>query len=136
MSSKIKILGNRDNLYCESAIHAERVCLDLSGSGLRIGKRVSIRHDVVIYTHSHPFEKSNWRELPPVTSDQETVIDDYAFIGVKSIVLPSCKRIGKHSVVGAGSVVLCDIPDYEIWAGNPAKKIGDVDGENSSGRAV
>ena len=30
--------------------------------------------------------------------------------------------IGVGAVVGAGSVVTHDIPPYEIWAGNPAKK--------------
>ena len=29
--------------------------------------------------------------------------------------------IGKNSVVGAGSVVTKDVPDGEIWVGNPAK---------------
>ena len=34
-----------------------------------------------------------------------------------------CKSvtIGVHSVVGAGSVVTKDIPDYEVWCGVPAK---------------
>ena len=31
--------------------------------------------------------------------------------------------IGKGSVVGAGSVVTRDVPDGEIWAGNPAQFI-------------
>lgn len=31
--------------------------------------------------------------------------------------------IGVGAVVGAGSVVTHDIPPYEIWAGNPAKKL-------------
>ncbi|MEO5328826.1 MAG: hypothetical protein H7829_11355 [Magnetococcus sp. THC-1_WYH] len=28
--------------------------------------------------------------------------------------------IGRNSMVGMGSVVLCNIPDYELWVGNPA----------------
>lgn len=31
--------------------------------------------------------------------------------------------IGKFSVIGAGSVVTKDVPDKEIWAGNPARFI-------------
>lgn len=46
-----------------------------------------------------------------------------AFIGAEVIVLKGV-TIGKHSVVGAGSVVTKNVPDYEIWAGNPAKYIG------------
>jgi acetyltransferase-like isoleucine patch superfamily enzyme len=32
-------------------------------------------------------------------------------------------RVGKHCVVGAGSVVTKDVPDYSLVAGNPAKPI-------------
>jgi acetyltransferase-like isoleucine patch superfamily enzyme len=31
--------------------------------------------------------------------------------------------IGDKSVIAAGSVVVCNIPPYEIWGGNPAKFI-------------
>ena len=34
--------------------------------------------------------------------------------------------------MGAGSVVTHDIPPYEIWAGNPAKKIRDRFDEETS----
>ena len=47
------------------------------------------------------------------------LIKEGAFIGAQSIILKGV-TIGKHSVVGAGSVVTKDIPDGEIWGGNPA----------------
>jgi acetyltransferase-like isoleucine patch superfamily enzyme len=50
-------------------------------------------------------------------------IKEGAFIGAHAIILKNV-TVGKHSVVGAGSVVTKDIPDGEIWAGNPAKKCG------------
>ncbi len=50
-------------------------------------------------------------------------IDDDVWIGARVIVLPGCKHIGKGVVIGAGSVVTKDIPDYAIVAGNPAKII-------------
>ena len=31
--------------------------------------------------------------------------------------------IGDNAVIGAGSIVNCDIPPGEIWAGNPARFI-------------
>lgn len=43
-----------------------------------------------------------------------------AFICAETIILKGV-TIGEMSVVGAGSVVTHDIPDYEIWAGNPAR---------------
>jgi maltose O-acetyltransferase len=47
-----------------------------------------------------------------------------SFIGVGAIVLDGV-TVGANSVVGAGSVVTHDVPDNEVWAGNPARKIGD-----------
>lgn len=45
------------------------------------------------------------------------------WIGARVIVLPGCKRIGAHSIIGAGAVVTHDVPDYAIVGGNPAKII-------------
>jgi len=47
-------------------------------------------------------------------------IDDHAWIGHGVIVLPGV-RVGCHAIIGAGAVVVEDIPDYAIAVGNPAK---------------
>ncbi len=49
-----------------------------------------------------------------------------SFIGGHSILLKGV-NVGKEAVIGAGSVVTKNIPDAEIWGGNPAKFIGCVD---------
>lgn len=51
--------------------------------------------------------------------DKPVKIGDYVFIGTRSIILKGV-TIGDKSIIGAGSVVSCDIPEGEIWAGNPA----------------
>lgn len=45
-----------------------------------------------------------------------------SFIGTKSVILPNV-RIGKACVIGAGSVVVSDIPDYAVAVGSPARVI-------------
>lgn len=45
------------------------------------------------------------------------------WIGSRAIILPGCKRIGAHSIIGAGAVVTKDVPNYAIVGGNPAKVI-------------
>lgn len=48
-----------------------------------------------------------------------------ATLFVNSVVLPGV-TIGENAVVAAGAVVTKDVPDFEVWAGVPAKKVGDV----------
>ena len=39
------------------------------------------------------------------------------------MILPGCKHIGKCVIIGAGSVVTKDFPDYAIVGGNSARVI-------------
>jgi acetyltransferase-like isoleucine patch superfamily enzyme len=55
-------------------------------------------------------------------------IKDGARIGVSCVFFPMI-TVGKHAVVGAGSVVTKDVPDYTIAFGNPASRKGSVDPE-------
>lgn len=48
-----------------------------------------------------------------------------AYIGMNTLIIKPV-TIGENAIVGAGSVVTHDIPDNEIWAGNPARCIGRV----------
>ncbi len=51
---------------------------------------------------------------------QRTLIKKGASIGAGSIILGGV-AIGENAMVGAGTVVTKDIPDNELWLGNPAK---------------
>jgi len=49
-------------------------------------------------------------------------IGDFTFVGARSIICNDVK-IGRNCIIGAGSIVTKDIPDNEIWCGNPARFI-------------
>lgn len=53
-----------------------------------------------------------------------TVIGADAWIGFRAIVMAGV-NIGRGAIVAAGAVVTHDVPAYEIYAGVPAKKIGE-----------
>lgn len=55
-------------------------------------------------------------------ASSEIIIKEGAFIGAHSIILKGVV-IGINSIIGAGSVVTKNVPDGEIWGGNPAKFI-------------
>ena len=55
------------------------------------------------------------------------LIREYAWVG--AAILPGV-CIGRHAIVGAGSVVTKDVPDYAVAVGNPAKVIKMLDKEN------
>jgi acetyltransferase-like isoleucine patch superfamily enzyme len=85
--------------------------------GICIGDCVVTGSEVAIYTAQHDVDDPNFGvEGGPV------VIEDYVYLGPRSIILPSV-HIGYGAVVMAGAVVTKDVPDYGIVGGVPAKII-------------
>lgn len=86
---------------------------------IHIEKEVTITEGVKILTHYlDPNQQGRRYRLGDVHIGKGT------FIGVGSIICNSV-RIGQNSIIGAGSVVTKDIPDNQVWAGNPARYIKD-----------
>ncbi|MEI3865697.1 acyltransferase [Microbacterium sp. CCNWLW134] len=86
-----------------------------------IGSRVTITGGVVFLTHDgtgfHVRDERGRRyRYAPIT------LDDDVFVGQNAILLPGV-RIGRGSIVAAGSVVTKSIPPGVVVAGNPARLI-------------
>lgn len=66
---------------------------------------------------------SDWHlDDPRVGEPKPVFINDNVWLGVNSVVLKGV-TIGKNTVIGANSVVVSDIPENVIAAGNPCKVI-------------
>ena len=50
-------------------------------------------------------------------------IKENAYFGIGSTVMTGVKNIGKETLIGAGSVIIKNVPDYAVMAGNPARAI-------------
>lgn len=81
---------------------------------------VHITSGVRILTHLLDTKNPDREDIHWIEGHVE--IGEHAFIGTGSIITGNVK-IGRGAIVGAGSVVTKDIPDYEIWGGNPARFI-------------
>ena len=50
-------------------------------------------------------------------------INDQVLVGINSGIISKSIQIGKYSIIGGQSFITKDIPEREVWAGVPAKKI-------------
>lgn len=87
-----------------------------------IGNDVILAQNVVLSGLNHSYEDISTPIRRQKVKTSEIVIEDEAWIGA-NVVITAGVRIGKHSVVAAGSVVNKDVPPYSIAVGNPAKVV-------------
>ena len=99
------------------------------GTSIRSAKKIVIRDSSMIasdVTITH----SDWHDIYDrtdyVASPKEVIIQENVWIGEKSLILKGSK-IGKNSIIGAGSVVSGEVPANVVFAGNPAKEIKKLD---------
>ena len=112
-------IGNNVNLGFRPIIMATK-------SKIIIGDHVMFGPEVMIIGGNHRYDfigkfmdEINDSQKRP-EDDIGVIIEDDVWIGARVIVLDGV-RIGRGSVIGAGSVVTKDIPPYSICAGVPAR---------------
>ena len=101
-----------------------RACLGEQVNAYSLGKieileGATVAQEAYLCTGTHDFNDPN---LQLIT--KPIMVGKNAFIGAKAMILPGV-CIGERVVVGAMSVVPKAVPDHQIVAGHPAKKIGE-----------
>ena len=106
-----------DNFYCNYD------CVFLDCGPITIGNNVMLGPKVALYAVNHPIEPeiraTNWDYPEPIT------IGNDVWIGGSVVVCPGV-TIGDNCVIGAGSVVVHDIPANCIAVGNPARVLREI----------
>ncbi len=113
-SNSVLEFGNRigNNTRIHSNCFLEMVTL---GNFVFVGPHVTFTDD------PHPMGCPRYRECK-----KGAIVEDFARIGANSTILPGV-RIGRNSLVGAGSVVTRDVPENSVVVGNPATVVKMID---------
>lgn len=90
------------------------------GGACYIGKDVMMGPHCIIYTRNHKTDDtSTAMRRQGFAEEKPVIIGDDVWIGGRATILPGV-HIGNHSIIGAGSVVTKDVPEWAVVAGNPA----------------
>lgn len=102
-------------------------CTMLDVGKITIGDNCFMAPNVAVYTAGHPvhpdIRNSMYEYGIPVN------IGDNVWIGGNSVICPGV-TIGSNCVIGAGSVVTRDIPEWSVAAGNPCRVIRKITDED------
>jgi len=82
--------------------------------GIRLSNNVFIGPNATFINDNYPRSKEYPDEF------LKTRVESGASIGAGAIILGGIS-IGKNAMIGAGSVVTKNVPDNELWIGNPAR---------------
>ena len=93
-------------------------CTFFDRGGITLGEDVFIAPKVNLVTINHDPDPGN----RSATYGRPIVIEDKAWIGINSTVLPGV-TVGYGAIVGANSVVTHDVPPFTVVGGNPARFI-------------
>lgn len=129
-----KLLGKSEGafinppFYCDYGSHIEvgknffanYNCTILDVAKVKIGDNCQLAPNVAIYTAGHPVHPDTRNTM--YEYGIEIVIGDNVWIGGNTVICPGV-HIGNNVVIGAGSVVTKDIPEWCIAAGNPCRVI-------------
>jgi acetyltransferase-like isoleucine patch superfamily enzyme len=124
------VIGNDCNINCHTFVENDviignRVTVK-SGvylwDGMRINDDAFIGPNVTFINDKYPRSKHYPSKF------QQIIIEEGASIGANATILSEIS-IGRYALVGAGSVVTKNVPDFTLVQGNPAKVVGRVNRE-------
>ncbi|XP_031624755.1 uncharacterized protein LOC116341680 [Contarinia nasturtii] len=115
------------NLTLGNNFEANFDCVFLDCAPITIGENCLMAPGVHIYAATHPLSpkyRKSGKEYYELAYPVK--IGDNVWIGGKAIICPGV-TIGDNSIIGAGAVVVKDVPSNVVVAGNPAKIIRTID---------
>jgi UDP-2-acetamido-3-amino-2,3-dideoxy-glucuronate N-acetyltransferase len=118
------VIGKNCNINCHTFIENDVKIGDnvTIKSGVYLWDGITIEDDVFIGPNATFVNDIYPRSKQYPESFQKTVIKKGASIGANVTIMGGV-TIGENAMIGAGSVVLKNIPPNTTWVGNPAREI-------------
>jgi acetyltransferase-like isoleucine patch superfamily enzyme len=124
---RYRVHGLLERLHIDPTAIVNNALFNVSGGEITIGEYVFFGHEVAVLTGTHDVTKfGRERQTTFSRSGRDVVIEEGVWVASRSLVLGPV-RIGKHAVVGGGSLVMHDVPPYAVVAGRPAKVLKMID---------
>lgn len=93
---------------------------------VNVGNDVMLAQNIVVSGLNHGYVDVKIATSKQAVTCKEIIIEDEVWIGANSVITAGV-RLGRHCVIGAGSVVTKDVPEFSVAVGNPAKVIKKYD---------
>jgi UDP-2-acetamido-3-amino-2,3-dideoxy-glucuronate N-acetyltransferase len=129
------IIGNNciiaKNVYIDKNVEIENNCKIQNNSSIyhktKLENGVFIGPHCILTNDKNPRAISNEKEIKisDKWSEGKILVKEGASLGAGAIVLPDI-TIGKYALIGAGSIITKNVPDYGLIYGNPARLKGFV----------
>lgn len=115
------VYGDPARLHVAPTAVLNNALINLSSGDVTIGDYTFFGHNVSVLTGTHDWTKfGRERQVSVPDSGRDVIIEEGVWVSSNATIVGPC-RIGAHSVVGVGSLVLKDVEPYTIVAGSPAK---------------
>ena len=111
------------HVHFGSGIYANSNLTLVDDGHIYVGDKVMFGPNVTIATANHPIEPS--LRSKGLQYNRDVHIEENVWIGSGVIIVPGV-RIGKNSVIGAGSIVTKDIPENVVAVGNPCRVLREI----------
>ena len=99
-------------------------CEIFSGSRVRLGANVLVAAYTYLVGGDHLYDRTDLPVLHQGRTARGIDVDDNVWLGAH-VVVSDGSRVGRDAIIGAGAVVIGEIPPFHIAAGVPAKVIRD-----------
>lgn len=120
------VFGPRERVSLGKGVVMNNALFNVWSGQIIVEDNVFCGHNVLLVTGTHDITKKNLERFKAVPQGRNIIIREGVFIGSNVTILAPCE-IGAHSVIGAHSLVMSDIPPNCLYAGSPARFIKEID---------